>query len=154
MNVVRDAAVPEDGSAAIRARVAENMRRTRLTRGLSLRDLAAATGLSKALMSQVERGIANPTVATLALIAGALDLSFAELVVPPGPMSFSEISGLRTSTWKEARGLRVDSILPIFVNLNSKFRSSLKNVEIIDSVPWRQLWHIAFPSNHTIMRSE
>ncbi len=79
MNVVRDAAVPEDGSAAIRARVAENMRRTRLTRGLSLRDLAAATGLSKALMSQVERGIANPTVATLALIAGALDLSFAEL---------------------------------------------------------------------------
>ena len=82
------------------------------------------------------------------------DLSFAKLVVPPGPMSFSEISGLRTSTWKEARGLRVDSILPIFVNLNSKFRSFLKNVEILDSVSWRQLWHIAFPSNHTIMRSE
>lgn len=79
MNVVHESSAHDDESEAIRARVAENMRRTRLARGLSLRDLSAATGLSKALMSQVERGIANPTVATLALISGALDLSFAEL---------------------------------------------------------------------------
>lgn len=79
MNHTHDPSVPDDGSAAIRSRVAENMRRTRLARGLSLRDLSAATGLSKALLSQVERGMGNPTVATLALIAGALDLSFAEL---------------------------------------------------------------------------
>ena len=79
MNLAHDPQVAPDEGAAIRARVAENMRRARLAHGLSLRDLAAGTGLSKALLSQVERAIANPTVATLALISGALDLTFAEL---------------------------------------------------------------------------
>jgi transcriptional regulator with XRE-family HTH domain len=79
MKLVHDPCVPDDGSAAILTRIAENMHRSRLARGLSLRELSAATGLSKALMSQVERGMGNPTVATLSLIAEALDLSFAEL---------------------------------------------------------------------------
>jgi XRE family transcriptional regulator, regulator of sulfur utilization len=79
MNVVHGTSMSDDESAAIRARVAENMRRIRLAHGMSLRDLAAATGLSKALMSQVERAVANPTVSTLSLIATALDVSFAEL---------------------------------------------------------------------------
>jgi XRE family transcriptional regulator, regulator of sulfur utilization len=69
----------DDEGAAIRARVAENMRRIRLARGMSLRDVAAATGLSKALMSQIEREVANPTIATLSQIAAALDVSFSEL---------------------------------------------------------------------------
>ena len=79
MNLVNDLPDGDGEISAIRGRVAENMRRTRLARGMSLRDLAAATGLSKALMSQVERGTANPTVTTLAQIASALDLTFAEI---------------------------------------------------------------------------
>lgn len=68
-----------DEGVDIKVRVAGNMRRTRLARGMSLRELAAQTGLSKALMSQIERGDANPTISTLTLIASALDLSFSEL---------------------------------------------------------------------------
>ena len=79
MNLVHELPDGDGEISAIRGRVAENMRRTRLARGMSLRDLAAATGLSKALMSQVERGTANPTVTTLAQIASALDLTFAEI---------------------------------------------------------------------------
>ncbi len=79
MNLVHELPYGDGEISAIRGRVAENMRRTRLARGMSLRDLAAATGLSKALMSQVERGTANPTVTTLAQIASALDLTFAEI---------------------------------------------------------------------------
>lgn len=74
---VRPPVGADDGD--IRHRVADNMRRTRLARGMSLRDLASDTGLSKALMSQIERGEANPTVSTLSAIAAALDLTFAEL---------------------------------------------------------------------------
>ena len=59
--------------------VADNMRRVRLARGLSLRELATQTGLSKASLSQIERQVANPTVSTLTRIAVALDISFAEL---------------------------------------------------------------------------
>ncbi len=69
--------------AAIRVAVADNMRRIRLARGLSLRELATQTGLSKALLSQIEREIANPTVSTLTRIAAALDISFSELTRSP-----------------------------------------------------------------------
>jgi transcriptional regulator with XRE-family HTH domain len=70
---------PDDESALVRSAVAANMRRTRLARGMSLRDMAAHTGLSTALLSQIEREVANPTVAALTRIGQALDLTFAEL---------------------------------------------------------------------------
>ncbi len=69
--------------ADIRGAVADNMRRVRLARGLSLRELATKTGLSKALLSQIERQIANPTVSTLTRLAAALDVSFSELTRSP-----------------------------------------------------------------------
>lgn len=73
---------PDDGPdeiAILREAVAGTMRRTRMSRGMSLRDLSTVTGLSTALLSQIEREVANPTVAALTRIAQALDLSFAEL---------------------------------------------------------------------------
>lgn len=68
-----------DESDSLRQAVAANMRRARLVRNQSLRDLAADTGLSKALLSRIERADANPTMATLTTIASALDLTFSEL---------------------------------------------------------------------------
>jgi len=68
-----------DEVAALRTAVAANMRRARLARGMSLRDMSAQTGLSTALLSQIEREVANPTVSTLARVGQALDLTFAEL---------------------------------------------------------------------------
>lgn len=68
-----------DESTEIRRSVAHNMRKIRLSRGLSLRDLATQTNLSTALLSQIERAVANPTVVALTRIARALDVSFADL---------------------------------------------------------------------------
>lgn len=70
---------PADEAALVRIAVAANMRRQRLARGLSLREMSSVTGLSKALLSQIEREVANPTIAALTKIAQALDMSFAEL---------------------------------------------------------------------------
>lgn len=75
----RDASERVDQDVVIRTWVAENMRRIRLARGMSLRDVAAKANLSKALMSQIERGVANPTIATLTQVSSALDISFSEL---------------------------------------------------------------------------
>jgi transcriptional regulator with XRE-family HTH domain len=58
------------------------MSKMRLSRGLSLRDLATQTNLSTALLSQIERAVANPTVVALTRIATALDVSFADLTRP------------------------------------------------------------------------
>ncbi|HRB02738.1 MAG TPA: XRE family transcriptional regulator [Ilumatobacteraceae bacterium] len=71
-----------DEGALVRQAVAANMRRARMARGLSLREMATQTGLSKALLSQIEREVANPTVAVLTRIAQALDLTFSELTRP------------------------------------------------------------------------
>jgi transcriptional regulator with XRE-family HTH domain len=73
-----DGGLPDE-STVVRQAVAANMRKARLVRGMSLREMSAATGLSTALLSQIEREVANPTVAALTRIATALDLSFAEL---------------------------------------------------------------------------
>ena len=73
---------PMDEAAQIRAAVAVNLRRTRLARGMSLRELAAESGISKALLSQIERQVANPTVIVLGRIADALDVTFGELTRP------------------------------------------------------------------------
>lgn len=70
------------GGAPVRAVVAENVRRIRLARGLSLRELSEATGVSKALLSQIERGVANPTLEVVSRVAAALGESFVELARP------------------------------------------------------------------------
>ncbi len=47
---------------------------------LSLEDLAARSGVSKSMLSQIERGEANPTFATLWNLTRALDLEFSDLI--------------------------------------------------------------------------
>lgn len=63
----------------IRAAIAQNLKYGRRTAGLSLRELSARSGLSTALLSQLERGLANPTVEVLAGLAQTLGMSFADL---------------------------------------------------------------------------
>ena len=63
--------------------LAANLRRMRIARHLSLSELARATGMSKATLSGIENGRSNPTVETLAGLAGALRVSLGELLEEP-----------------------------------------------------------------------
>ncbi len=56
------------------------MRRLRIARHLSLSELTRITSMSKATLSGIENGRGNPTVETLALLAGALHVSIADLL--------------------------------------------------------------------------
>jgi transcriptional regulator with XRE-family HTH domain len=60
--------------------LAANLRRLRIARHLSLSELARTTGVSKATLSGIENEHANPTVETLAALAGALRVSMVELL--------------------------------------------------------------------------
>lgn len=64
----------------VKARLAGNLRRLRIARHLSLSELARITSMSKATLSSIEKGRGNPTVETLALLAGALHVSIADLL--------------------------------------------------------------------------
>lgn len=58
--------------------------RARHDRGLSMEGLAAATGVSKGLVWQWERGNKTPTAANLARVARALDVDFEDLFALAG----------------------------------------------------------------------
>lgn len=60
--------------------IGEHLRARRQERGLSLRDLAERLGVSPSLISQIERGRANPSVSTLYAIVAELDISLDELL--------------------------------------------------------------------------
>lgn len=68
---------------AIQGVLAANLRRLRIARRLSLSELGRATGISKATLSSIENGRANPTVDTLSGLAGELRVSIAELLEEP-----------------------------------------------------------------------
>jgi transcriptional regulator with XRE-family HTH domain len=57
------------------------IRELRKAKGVLLRDAATSAGVSESFLSQVERGLANPSVATLRRIAGALREPVASLFV-------------------------------------------------------------------------
>jgi transcriptional regulator with XRE-family HTH domain len=66
----------DDTSALLAARIAAE----RQARGLSLGDLAARSGVSKAMLSRIERQEASPTANVLARIAAAFGVTLAELL--------------------------------------------------------------------------
>jgi transcriptional regulator with XRE-family HTH domain len=60
--------------------VGATLQKMRLARGLTLDDLSRAAGVSKSMLSQIEREQANPTIAVAWRLANALGVSIAELL--------------------------------------------------------------------------
>jgi len=60
----------------------ERIRAARQRAGLTLRQLASATGVSASLLSQIENSRARPSVTTLYGLVGVLGLSLDELLAP------------------------------------------------------------------------
>ena len=60
--------------------VGGNLRRLRSQRGLSLERLAKASGVSRAMLGQIELGQSAPTINVLWKIARALDVTFSTLI--------------------------------------------------------------------------
>jgi transcriptional regulator with XRE-family HTH domain len=63
--------------------VGANLRRLRSKLGLSLERLARRSGVSRAMLSQIELGQSAPTITTLWKIARALGVTFSALIVQP-----------------------------------------------------------------------
>lgn len=60
--------------------VGTNLRRLRMRRGLSLEKLSQRSGVSRAMLGQIELGQSAPTINVLWKIARALDVTFATLI--------------------------------------------------------------------------
>jgi transcriptional regulator with XRE-family HTH domain len=61
--------------------VGVNLQKMRLARGLTLDDLSRIAGVSKSMLSQIEREKANPTIAITWRLANALGIEISELLL-------------------------------------------------------------------------
>ena len=94
--------------------IGEQLRTRRHARGLSLRELADRMGVSASLISQIERGRANPSVSTLYAMVAELDVSLDELLFnerrssepwPPAPdRSSARPSGIGSASRRASCG--------------------------------------------------
>ena len=60
--------------------IATNLKRLRAERGLSLGKLSELSGVSKVMLSQIEKGESSPTINTLWKIASGLQVSYTKLI--------------------------------------------------------------------------
>lgn len=75
------ASIPPDETAdALTQTVGVNLRRLRVRRGLSLERLARASGVSRAMLGQIELGQSTPTIKLLWKVARTLNVSFSALI--------------------------------------------------------------------------
>jgi transcriptional regulator with XRE-family HTH domain len=75
----------------------EPIRKQRQQAELTLRDLAERTNVSNPYLSQIERGLHEPSVRVLKAIAAALNLSAESLLVQAGVLDGTEVSGARVT---------------------------------------------------------
>jgi transcriptional regulator with XRE-family HTH domain len=75
-----------DEQGAVTARLARRLRGLRRAHGLSLDALARATGVSRSMISLVERGEASPTAVVLERLATGLGVPLAALFDDPAPV--------------------------------------------------------------------
>lgn len=74
---------PIDAESIV-SKVAEMLRAARKEQQLTLDDLAQRSGVSRSMLSQIERGESNPTLATLWNLTQALGVDFAGLLGKEG----------------------------------------------------------------------
>jgi transcriptional regulator with XRE-family HTH domain len=73
----------DDASAALE--LGQRIRQVRQKKGMTLREAAEAAAVSESFLSQVERGLANPSVASLRRIADAIHEPVASFFVGEPP---------------------------------------------------------------------
>lgn len=75
-------ASPKKSASTPPPRVGKALQRLRLERSMTLEDLSRASGVSRSMLSEIERDKANPTIAVAWRLANALGLSLDQLFAP------------------------------------------------------------------------
>lgn len=103
-----------DDSDRILGQLPKRLKDARRAQGLSLDAVAKLSGVSRSMVSQIERGESSPTVATLWNLTRALQVDFAGLLEDSGPGSKIEVlrSGQYPSIDRRGTGCRILILSP------------------------------------------
>ena len=103
--------------------VCEHIRQLRKRHNLTLQQLASSSGVSRSMLSQVERGSANPTLSVAFRIAQAFGISLAELV--EGATSEQRVEVIRKadahSVFRDDENCRIRTLSPLNLEKDVEF---------------------------------
>jgi transcriptional regulator with XRE-family HTH domain len=117
--------------------IGHNIRRLRDERGWNQTELGFRADASPSIISLIENGKRNPSTATLAKIAGALDVEVVDLfpkaTAPPPEASFDELMDA------ERRGGATDAdIIKDFESITRDYRMSWRSALEALAAPWEE----------------
>lgn len=96
----------------IHDRLAISLRDTRRARGLSLDAVAKLSGVSRSMVSQIERGESSPTVATLWNLTQALQVDFAGLLEGRAPAVIEVTRAKAAPVMQRGPGVKIRILSP------------------------------------------
>ncbi|SDI01288.1 transcriptional regulator, XRE family with cupin sensor [Alteribacillus persepolensis] len=120
------------------AHIGSRLREIRKHQGLSLEEAAKATGISKPMLGQIERGESNPTVGTLWKIANGLHVPFTSFIETPRPSAKKVMADDLEVLEGDHGGFLVK---PIF----SKDQYTPFEAFYVDITPWKAYYSKAHP---------
>lgn len=108
---------------ALTRHLGERVNQLRLAREWSLDRLAAASGVSKSMLSQIERQQTNPTLAVTLRIAQAFGMSLADLVESPVISSVIQVIRAedRTYHYRSDKLVRIRTLSPLNLEKDVEF---------------------------------
>jgi transcriptional regulator with XRE-family HTH domain len=104
-------------------RLGARVKQLRNDRGWSLESLANASGVSRSMLSQIEREQANPTLAVTLRIARAFSLTLGELLETPGATSSVTVIRAedRTYHYRSDKDCRIRTLSPLNLEKDVEF---------------------------------
>lgn len=91
----------EGAEPDLNQRIAQRVRELRAAAGLSLEALAAHSGVSRSMISVIERGESSPTAVVLERLATGLGVPLASLFDAPQPLAHPVARRAQQATWRD-----------------------------------------------------
>jgi transcriptional regulator with XRE-family HTH domain len=129
---------PPNPAPPLAEHLAERVRELRAARGWSLDALSKACGVSRSMLSQIERNEVNPTLAVTCGIAQAFGMSIGELVETPGVSSSLSIirAGDKTYHYRSDADCQIRTLSPLHLEKDVEFYEvRLKKGGALESAP-------------------
>jgi transcriptional regulator with XRE-family HTH domain len=113
----------KDQPDPVAAHVAARVRELRAERKWSLETLASVCGVSRSMLSQIERHQTNPTLQVIYSIARAFSLSLGELVEVPGASSSLQVvrAADRAFLYRSDRHCQIRTLSPLHLEKDVEF---------------------------------
>ena len=119
----KKAAQPAEPAEAISSHLCRRLKQLRVARSWSLDSLSKACGVSRSMLSQIERDQTNPTLAVMFRIAQAFEMSLGQLVEMPGATSTVNVirAGDRAFHYRSDKDCEIRTLSPLHLEKDVEF---------------------------------